>query len=587
MTTDEESPGDAPVVAANDGRDGDESDDEAFAAFMNFLEVPTPFVPENPHKAIVEGAVQLAEMILPPTQQEEVDGASPTSKSATPTAATATDVVPAKPSASDKKKKKKSQIAPATMSQVLSFLPATRDRLLLFVGTIAAVLNGLVYPILAYVFSNSFTDLGAATGDDGMAQIRELAYTFIVVGAYAFACAGLQNFFFLIVSHRAADHFKKRWFRALLRQDAAFHDVYPVSGVATALSSASSELKRGLGRKLGEGIQFGTTFVGGIVYAFWASWRVALVVLALLPVVSFAAFALMQLNQNQTSAAQRAYTSAGSTAYGAVSSIRTVISLNAVPIMIRRYAAATLEAYRNGIRPLVKLGLVNGSMLGSFILLYAVLTLYGSYLMYTDVEENRCDPSAAVPGMDTCGSNGPAVFGAMLGIAFAAQGMSQLANSIKALATARTACGQALVAIDRTYGTKEMRVTKPAAAKKDEEGDKEEDAEETYTLPKYEIDSSSPHGQKPSATQGEVVFEHVKFAYPTRLDNVIFNDFNLTIEAGKTVALVGPSGGGKSTTIGLIERFYDPIAGAVRLDGVDMKDLNVNFLRSQVRKAKV
>lgn len=58
-----------------------------------------------------------------------------------------------------------------------------------------------------------------------------------------------------------------------------------------------------------------------------------------------------------------------------MSSIRTVLSLNAVPEMIRQYSVATLEAYRNGVGPLVRIGLVNGSMLGSFILLYAVLTL--------------------------------------------------------------------------------------------------------------------------------------------------------------------------------------------------------------------
>lgn len=202
--------------------------------------------------------------------------------------------------------------------------------------------------------------------------------------------------------------------------------------------------------------------------------------------------------------------------------------------------------------------------------------------MYTDVENNQCDPSGAVPGMETCESSGPAVFGAMLGIAFAAQGMSQLANSIEALTTAQSACAQAMVAIDRKLGMKESVVTKKVGTTTDTEEGSEEDLEETYTLPKYEIDSSSHHGLKPQTTQGEVVFKNVRFAYPTRPDNVIFNGLDLKIESGKTVALVGPSGGGKSTTVGLIERFYDPISGSVSLDGVNMKDLNVSYLRSQI-----
>mmetsp|Transcript_21112 Transcript_21112/g.42254 ORF Transcript_21112/g.42254 Transcript_21112/m.42254 type:complete len:1529 (+) Transcript_21112:138-4724(+) len=471
------------------------------------------------------------------------------------------------------KKKKKSDIPPATVSQVFSFLRTPRDKTLLFVGVIAGILNGLVFPAMAYLFSNSFSDLGQA--NQGLESVRSLAFTFVGFGCYAFVVAAIQNFCFLLVAVRASDNFRKEWFSALLRQDSAFHDVHSVSGMATALSSASNKIKRGLGRKMGEGIQFGTTFLGGIIYAFYSSWRVALVILGLLPFVSFAAFALMQLNQSQTSNAQKAYTSAGAVSYGAVSSIRTVLSLNAVPEMIRQYSAATTEAFENGIGPLLKLGIVNGSMLGSFILLYAVLTLFGAYLLYSEVASTNCDPSAAVPGMTTCTSSGPAVFGAMLGVAFAAQGMSQLANSIEAFSSARSACAQAMLAIDRKLGTDETTVTKPSS-------DDEEAPAETFTLPKYEIDSSSHHGLKPKATQGEIVFENVSFAYPTRPGTKIFNDFNLTIPSGKTIALVGESGGGKSTTIGLIERFYDPTDGRVKLDGVDLKDINVTHLRKQI-----
>ena len=360
---------------------------------------------------------------------------------------------------------------PATVSQVFSFLRTPRDKAILFVGTVSAICNGLVFPALAYLFSNSFSDLGTAS--QGLDNVRRLAFTFVGVGVYAFVVAALQDFCFLLVAIRASDNFRKEWFSALLRQDSAFHDVHSVSGMATAIAVASNKMKRGLGRKMGEGIQFGTTFVGGLVYAFISSWRVALVILALLPFVSFAAFALMQLNQSQTSNAQRAYMNAGAVSYGAVSSIRTVLSLNAVPEMIRQYSAATAEAYESGIGPLLKLGIVNGGMLGSFILLYAVLTLFGAYLLYSEVASTYCDPSAAVPGMTTCTSSGPSVFGSMLvgkeptllfgpfltfslfsfscylsrlqGVAFAAQGMSQLANSIEAFSSARSACGESSI----------------------------------------------------------------------------------------------------------------------------------------------
>jgi len=62
----------------------------------------------------------------------------------------------------------------------------------------------------------------------------------------------------------------------------------------------------------------------------------------------------------------------------------------------------------------------------------------------------------------------------------------------------------------------------------------------------------------------------------------VFADFSLRVPAGKTVALVGSSGSGKSTVVGLIERYYDPAAGCVTLDGLDLRTLNIQWLRQQV-----
>jgi ABC-type multidrug transport system fused ATPase/permease subunit len=79
-----------------------------------------------------------------------------------------------------------------------------------------------------------------------------------------------------------------------------------------------------------------------------------------------------------------------------------------------------------------------------------------------------------------------------------------------------------------------------------------------------------------------IEFRDVMFAYPTRPKKNVFNGFNLAIRQGETVALVGPSGGGKSTTVGLIERFYDPNSGVVEYMGVDVKSLNVHWYRDQI-----
>ena len=97
-----------------------------------------------------------------------------------------------------------------------------------------------------------------------------------------------------------------------------------------------------------------------------------------------------------------------------------------------------------------------------------------------------------------------------------------------------------------------------------------------------DIDSANPDGLKPEKVIGEIAFEHVQFSYPSRPTVPVTQDLSLTFRAGKTAALVGASGSGKSTIVSLVERFYDPLSGAIKLDGINIKDLNIKWLRSQI-----
>ena len=96
------------------------------------------------------------------------------------------------------------------------------------------------------------------------------------------------------------------------------------------------------------------------------------------------------------------------------------------------------------------------------------------------------------------------------------------------------------------------------------------------------IDSFSEQGLKPTESRGEIELKDVVFAYPTAVDHKVCNGLSLHIPPGTTMALCGASGSGKSTVIQLLERFYDPTSGVITLDGVDIKTLNVRWLRSQL-----
>jgi ATP-binding cassette, subfamily B (MDR/TAP), member 1 len=89
-------------------------------------------------------------------------------------------------------------------------------------------------------------------------------------------------------------------------------------------------------------------------------------------------------------------------------------------------------------------------------------------------------------------------------------------------------------------------------------------------------------GEELANVAGGVAFKNVEFSYPSRPESPIFVSFSLRVPVGRTVALVGSSGSGKSTVIALLQRFYDPSAGEVMLDGVDVRRLRLKWLRAQM-----
>lgn len=97
--------------------------------------------------------------------------------------------------------------------------------------------------------------------------------------------------------------------------------------------------------------------------------------------------------------------------------------------------------------------------------------------------------------------------------------------------------------------------------------------------PKIDTESS---GTELENFRGEIELKDVYFRYPARPEVQIFSGFSIYIPSGKTAALVGQSGSGKSTVISLVERFYDPEAGEVLIDGVNLKSLKLKWIRGQI-----
>lgn len=264
--------------------------------------------------------------------------------------------------------------------------------------------------------------------------------------------------------------------------------------------------------------------------------------------------------------------------YQTISSIRTILSLNAVESMVVKYMGATQEAYDGATRNGMQLGLGNAFIFSSGLLAYIPVTLYGGYLLYENVIETGCDPSGASLTNETCEPvSAVGVFGALFGITIGGSVLPQVSVAIEAFTGARSAAYPALEAIYRNTTNDEGKATE-----REEKSQALQRRGSSAPLPKYSIDSSSLDGLKPDQVHGNIRFEDVHFSYPSRMEVSVFDGLFLDVPSGKTVALVGPSGGGKSTTVHLIERFYDPQHGSITLDGKDLRSLNIKWLRDQI-----
>ena len=449
---------------------------------------------------------------------------------------------------------------PASILETLSFGDSKKKKILYLIGATFAMFSGVAFPIQAYMFARSFEELSASTeSDDFLESVEFVAYSFMVIGATMLVSICAQTVCFEIAATEMTNSLKAQWFEALLRQNMAYFDVHDVSGTATLISANASTYRRGVGRKLGEGVQYSFTVVGGMAYALYASWQTTLVIFGFTPLLVIPLHFLNELNQSKTRRANESYAKAGSISYSAISSIRTVLSLNSCEAFIRDFQNATMEAFQMSSKTVAYEGFLNGLMMGMFLLFNVVLTLFGAYLLYDGVQTDKCDPSATTSNTP-CDPTAADIFGAMFGVMFAASVLPQVSNAYSAFVKARAACKPALSVINLRSDTSE----KPGTV-----------------MTECIIDSSSPHGVKQEIS-GHIEFKDVFFNYPSRPNISIFSGLNLNIPVGTNLAIVGASGSGKSTVVALLERFYDVSSGALTIDGVNIKDYNIKCLRDQI-----
>lgn len=420
----------------------------------------------------------------------------------------------------------------------------SREKIFVVIANLAAAGHGAIMPAFTIIFGDIVNSFGAPAAGGSLSSffdvVGDKAIIFFYLGIAAFVTSFLQIYLQIFAANSICSRIRRLYFESVLRQDATWYDENKTGEVTARISGDVDIIQNGIGDKIPTAVQFVVTFIVGIIIAFIYHWRLTLVILSVSPLLLLCGAAFGQITQDATSDGLGAYGRAGAIASEALGLIRIVTGYGGQEEESRRYEAELDNAYAADS----KKALLTGVFLGLTMCL--IMWVYGLafYTGFVFLQKNRVDAGNIL----TC----------FFSVLISTVSLGQAAPSFTAFAAARGAAPVVYEIIDRQSGIDPL---------------------------------NDNEGQIIGDFQGNIEFKNVAFNYKSRVvdteaeglaRSMVLEDFNLSIPAGESHALVGPSGCGKSTTVRLVERFYDVSGGQVLFDGRDVKDLNVRWLRSQI-----
>ncbi|TDH68641.1 hypothetical protein CCR75_009079 [Bremia lactucae] len=428
-----------------------------------------------------------------------------------------------------------------SLTELLSYADNT-DKILMALGTIGALAAGVSQPIQIVFFGDVVNTFNPSSpGADIENDIQSVALNFVYVGIAVFVAGTFQVACWTITASRQVKRIRSEYVSAILTKEIGWFDVNEPMQLGSRVAEASVTIQEGMGRKIGDGLNFFSMAVSGIVIGLVKGWELALILLAFTPFIAFTAFFSMKVLSSATQEGLDSYGKAGAIAQEALSNVRTVHMFNSIDHFIAKYQNALGQSTVAGVKKGFAVGWGTGLMFGTIFLTYAGGMFFGALMVANDnLDGNVCTGSGCY--------DGGRVLTVFFAVIMGAMALGQAAPSVEAITSARAAAFPVFQTIKR-----------PSL-----------------------IDPLDDEGKTLEKVRGRIEISNVTFAYPSRPEIQVCRNYSLTIEPGETVALVGPSGSGKSTMVSLLERFYDPLSGSVTIDGVDVRLLNVKWLRSQV-----
>jgi ATP-binding cassette subfamily B (MDR/TAP) protein 1 len=412
----------------------------------------------------------------------------------------------------------------------------TNDKIIIFISGLSAIIAGAVLPLMTVIFGQltgsigNFSSGNSSDLSDFSDTVNHLTLYFVYLAIGEFVTIYIATVGFIYAGEHMAAKIREAYLGAILRQNIAYFDARGAGEITTRITADTNLVQDGISEKVGLTLTALATFVTAYIIGFVKYWKLTLILTSTIVAIVVTMGTLGKLIVKWQKQSLAAYAEGGTVAEEVISSIRNAVAFGTQDKLALQYDKHLAEAEKSGFKMKAILGSMIGFLMTFVYLNYSLSFWQGSrYLVWGEIGLNQ-------------------VVTILLAVMIGAFSLGNVAPNIGAFTTATAAGVKIFSTIDRVSP----------------------------------MDPKSETGKKLDTVAGNVELRNIRHIYPSRPEVVIMEDVSLFVPAGKTTALVGASGSGKSTIVGLVERFYDPVGGSVHLDGHNVQDLNLRWLRQNI-----